>query len=186
MSVIYPGNYVARLNAYRNQACEALPGVDFYQLVGVAIVDADVAAGATYDLEILSPDLRPDDKPRLDKPFVIPQGAGVYRTAIRAINLEGTASDTITINGVTPATAETAPASGKYGAGNVSAFDGLSSITREGSDATVAAVASAGLTITNTKDTAMIIVEVDYFMDHAAPKADDCNIPFKVEAGQGT
>ena len=186
MSVIYPGNYVARLNAYRNQACESLPGVDFYQLVGVAILSADAAVGATYDLEILSPDLRQDDKPRLDKPFVVPAGAAVYRTAIRAINLEGASGDTVTVSGVAPATAETAPADGKYGDGAVNVFAGLGSISREGSDATISAVASSGLTITNTKDTAMIIVEVCFYMDHIAPKADDCNIPFKVEAGQGT
>jgi len=186
MSVIYPGNYVTRLNAYRNQACEALPGVDFYQLVGVAILSADVAAGATYDLEILSPDLRQDDKPRLDKPFVIPDTAGVYRTAIRVINLEGASGDTVKVDVVTPAATETAPADGKYGAGAVTVFDGLSSISRLSGDKTVTATADAGLTITNTKDTAMIIVEVDFFMDHIAPKADDCNIPFKVEAGQGT
>ena len=186
MSVIYPGNYVTRLNAYRNQACEALPGVDFYQLVGVAILSADAAAGATYDLEILSPDLRQDDKPRLDKAFVVPTGAKVYRTAVRTVNLTGTAADTVTVSGVTPAAQETCPASTKYGAGAVSAFAGLASITAEASDATVKAVASGGLTITDTTTQAAIIVEVDYFVDHSAPELDDCNIPFKVEAGQGT
>ena len=186
MSVIYPGNYVARLNAYRNQACEALPGVDFYQLVGVAIIDAATASGETISLEIKSPDLRPDDKPRLDKPFVIPTGAGVYRTAIRGVNLSGSSGDTLTVDGVTLAAEEAADADGNYGAGNVTEFDGLTSITRLGSDTTVNVVSSAALSITNTKDTAAILVEVDFFMDHEAPKMDDCNIPFKVEAGQGT
>ena len=38
MSVIFPGNYVAGLNAYRDQGVYALPGVEFYQAIGAAIV----------------------------------------------------------------------------------------------------------------------------------------------------
>ena len=37
MSVIFPGNYVAHLNAYRDQGVFALPGIEFYQAVGAAI-----------------------------------------------------------------------------------------------------------------------------------------------------
>ena len=46
MSVIYPGNYVARLNAYRDQGVEAIPGVEFYQVVGAAIVSGDQSGSA--------------------------------------------------------------------------------------------------------------------------------------------
>ena len=79
MSTIFPGNYVAHLNAYREQGVEALPGVEFYRGVGALVlnpdtkgvlVDGELAAG-DYDLYILSPDLRQDDKPRLDKLFVM-------------------------------------------------------------------------------------------------------------------
>ena len=93
MSIIFPGNYVAHLNAYREQGVEALPGVEFYKLVGALVLDPDnkgvldasgVLAADTYDLEILSPDLRQDDKPRKDKPFVVPAGAVIYRTAVSA------------------------------------------------------------------------------------------------------
>ena len=38
MSVIFPGNYVAHLNAYRDQGVFALPGVEFYQIRGLAYV----------------------------------------------------------------------------------------------------------------------------------------------------
>ena len=80
MSVIFPGNYVAHLNAYREQGVEAIPGVEFYRAVGALPLNPDVfvelvngelpaltAARAVY---VLSPDLRQDDKPRKDKPLV--------------------------------------------------------------------------------------------------------------------
>ena len=103
MSTIFPGNYVAHLNAYREQGVEALPGVEFYRGVGALVlnpdtkgvlVDGELAAG-TYDLYILSPDLRQDDKPRLDKLFVIPAGSIVYRTAISAPGVKTDAGGTI-------------------------------------------------------------------------------------------
>ena len=67
---------------------------EFYRGVGAVVLSPDneriannehgrLLAG-TYDLKILSPDLRQDDKPRKDKPFVIPAGAVVYRTAVSA------------------------------------------------------------------------------------------------------
>jgi len=43
MSVIFPGNYVAHLNAYREQGVEALPGVEFYRIVGALVLDPDNA-----------------------------------------------------------------------------------------------------------------------------------------------
>ena len=69
MSVIFPGNYVAHLNAYRDQGVFALPGVEFYQARGAAIVTEDQTGGGTLAVEVLSPDMRQDDKPRLDKPL---------------------------------------------------------------------------------------------------------------------
>ena len=70
MSTIFPGNYVAHLNAYREQGVEALPGVEFYRLVGALVLNPDNAgvttsgslASGTYSLKILSPDLRQDDQ----------------------------------------------------------------------------------------------------------------------------
>ena len=89
-NLIFPGNYVTRLNAYRQQGVLALPGVSFFQQIGAYVVPEGTTTVATgdYDVEILSPDKRQDDKPRLDRPFVIPgadvggSGATVYRIAI--------------------------------------------------------------------------------------------------------
>ena len=61
MSVIFPGNYVAHLNAYRDQGVFALPGVEFYQARGAAIVTEDQTGGGTLAVEVLSPDMRQDD-----------------------------------------------------------------------------------------------------------------------------
>ena len=73
----------------------ALPGVEFYRAVGAVVLNPDtkginwltancLVAGDTYVPYILSPDLRQDDKPRVDKPMVIPTGAVVYRSALSA------------------------------------------------------------------------------------------------------
>ena len=70
---IYPGNYVTHLNAYREQGVVALPGAVFFRGVGALVLSPDndanldangVLAAATYDLQVLSPDMRQDDKPR--------------------------------------------------------------------------------------------------------------------------
>ena len=118
MSIIFPGNYVAHLNAYREQGVEALPGVEFYKGVGALVLNPDnygnldadgqLPAG-TYDLLILSPDMRQDDKPRLDKPLVVPTNAVVYRTAISAPGVKANAAaDTIAVKTL----GANAPASG--------------------------------------------------------------------------
>ena len=38
-NTIFPGNYVAHLNAYRDQNVQAFPGVNFFRLVGAYVVD---------------------------------------------------------------------------------------------------------------------------------------------------
>ena len=167
MSVIFPGNYVAHLNAYREQGCVSLPGVEFYRGVGALVLNPDndsvltldadgntVLAAGTYDLQILSPDLRQDDKPRKDRPFVIPAGAVVYRTAVNA-------------PGVREATVAGAATPVQVG---VSA------------DLIASVKPSAGAC---RKSPSAIIVEVCYFMPDAVADADDLHIPYAVEAGQG-
>ena len=74
MSVIYPGNYVAHLNAYRDQGVYAIPGVEFYQAIGAAIVTGKPVVLPLAPLRSCLPDLRQDDKPRLDKPPAVPAG----------------------------------------------------------------------------------------------------------------
>ena len=188
MSVIFPGNYVAHLNAYRDQGVFALPGVEFYQLRGAAIISQNQTGGGTLELEILSPDLRQDDKPRLDKPFVIPAGAVVYRSAINVENLAATGTQTVAVDGLTTASLEAslAAADGVFPeSGASTAFDGFATVSTEGSDATISAAYSGDLTIVDPDSQAAVLVEVCFYLDGDAPDADDYSLPYKTEAGSG-
>jgi hypothetical protein len=122
---IFPGNYVAHLNAYRDQGVLAIPGAVFFRAIGALVLNPDnksvmntdgVLEAGEYDLHILSPDLRQDDKPRKDRPFEIPGGAKIYRVAVNAPGVreddslkidDGTGNmvypgtTTITVNGIT-------------------------------------------------------------------------------------
>ena len=211
MSTIFPGNYVAHLNAYREQGCEALPGVEFYRGVGAlvlnpdtkgALVDGELAAG-DYDLYILSPDLRQDDKPRLDKLFVVPEGSVVYRTAISAPGVKTAAGGTVVVK--TAAGLPTSPSlEAEDGTGEVSegyypaegVTSALSSIldgTALGSDTTIQ-VTTDTVNVASLDPSAgacrnspsAILVEVCYYRPAPAPDAEDAHIPFAVEAGSGT
>jgi hypothetical protein len=55
MTVIFPGNYVSHLNAYKEQGVVALPGVEFYKLVGIAKVTSNLSGGGTLTLSIPGP-----------------------------------------------------------------------------------------------------------------------------------
>ena len=205
MSVIFPGNYVAHLNAYREQGCVSLPGVEFYRAVGAVVlnpdndnvtVDGTLAAG-DYDLQILSPDLRQDDKPRKDKPFVIPADSVVYRTAISAPGVKANAAgDTAVIKAATglpssvPVTAEADlffPDEGSTSAlGNIlggTALTGDTQITvTTDADFTAALDPSAGAW---RNSPSAILVEVCYYRAAPAPDVEDAHVPNAVEAGQG-
>jgi hypothetical protein len=190
MSVIFPGNYVAHLNAYRDQGVAALPGVEFYQLRGLAYVTEDQTGGGTLTLEIPSPDLRQDDKPRLDKPFVLPaDGCTVYRTAINVQNLEASGTDTVSVSGLSTTSgtqASLAAADGVFDeAGASTVFDGFNTMSAETGSVTISAAYSGALTIVNPDDQAIVMVEVCFFVDAPGPEADDYNLSYKVEAGQG-
>ena len=197
-NTIFPGNYVAHLNAYRDQNVQAFPGVNFFRTVGAYVVPAESAtvAQATYDLEILSPDLRQDDKPRLDRPFVLRGtmgGGGItpYRVAINVVNLKGDGSATITtaptsISGVTQITLAdgtdgTFPMGGEF-----TAFDGLDG-TASTSDITVQATVGGGdLEKIDPSKEAAIIVEVCWYANAPAPDSDDVHLPYPVESGQSS
>ena len=210
MSTIFPGNYVAHLNAYREQGVEAIPGVEFYKGVGALVLNPDtkgvttdgVLADGTYGLYILSPDLRQDDKPRVDKPFVVPAGSVVYRTAISAPGVkEETVAGTTTIILETLANS---PATGTLTAEADGYFpeNGVSSALNSIVDGTAVNVA-ADTVVEVTTDAPLIasldpsagacrnspsaiLVEVCYYRAAPAPDAEDAHIPFAVEAGQGT
>ena len=207
MSTIFPGNYVAHLNAYREQGVEAIPGVEFYKGVGALVLNPDTKgvtadgtlAAGTYGLYILSPDLRQDDKPRVDKPFVVPAGSIVYRTAISAPGVKGADGDTIVLEALanSPATGTlTAEADGYFPENGVSSA--LNSIVdgtavNVGADTTVE-VTTDGDFVASLSPSAgacrnspsAILVEVCYYRAAPAPDAEDAHIPYAVEAGSGT
>ena len=211
MSTIFPGNYVAHLNAYREQGVEAIPGVEFYRGVGALVLNPDndsvttggTLSAGTYGLKILSPDLRQDDKPRQDKAFVIPAGSVVYRTALSAPGVKGASGDTILINALganAPGntgseTTLTAEADGFFPENGVSSaltsiVDGTAIST--GSDTVVQVTTSADLVSeldpsagACRKSPSVILVEVCYYRPAPAPDAEDAHVPFAVEAGQG-
>jgi len=221
MSIIFPGNYVAHLNAYREQGVEAIPGVEFYKGIGALVLNPDnkgvldvdgVLAAGTYDLEILSPDLRQDDKPRKDKPFVVPAGSVVYRTAVSAPGVREetlAGSATVTIAGISTPTAVplaaipevdpvTSVPNSDYGyfvaEGAVSAMESIVDGTAisVSADTAVQVTTSADLIASLTpsagacrKSPSAIMVEVCYYRPAPAPDAEDAHIPFATEAGQG-
>ena len=193
MSIIYPGNYVCQLNAYRGQGVEAIPGINYYSVLAVAMLEPTVsAAGAITGytlgaLEVLSPDLRQDDKPRLDKPAVVAAKTVPYYTAISAVNIKGTGTEAITVTGGVATSALTAVA-GKFPAeGAVKGADLDLSALASGAGATLALTAApTSLVPTDVSKQAYVIVEVASAGYSAAPTSDDVHVPFKVEAGQGT
>tara|TARA_B100001559_G_C16349968_1_gene552201 strand:- start:327 stop:896 length:570 start_codon:yes stop_codon:yes gene_type:complete len=188
MSVIFPGNYVAHLNAYRDQGVYAIPGIEFYQVVGAAIIDSDVSGSGTLNPEIQSPDLRQDDKPRLNKPVTVPAGATVYRTAINADNVATTGTSTIAVDGLTTGGLEASlPAvDGVFPPeGGTVPFDGFATVSAENAGATITVTHSGDLTVVDPDSQAAILVEVCYYIVGDAPDADDTSLPYKVEAGQG-
>jgi hypothetical protein len=206
-NVIFPGNYVTHLNAYRDQGVNALPGAVFFRGIGALVLNPDtdgvldasgVLKAGTYSLQVLSPDLRQDDKPRLDRPFTVPAGATVYRTAVNAPGVKEyttAGTTTLTIGGIsTPAAVPaTAGADGYYApVGEFSLFSSILDGTALSADADISIVTSAELCASVKpsagacrKSPSAIIVEVCYFMPAAAPDADDLHIPYGVEAGQG-
>jgi len=209
MSVIFPGNYVAHLNAYREQGCTALPGVNFYRGVGAVVLSPDhrgianneqghLLAG-TYDCMILSPDLRQDDKPRKDKPFIIPTGAVIYRTAVSAPGVYAEAAGKTIV--IAPSGSANFPTSPTLTAGSDQFYDpdGVSSALDNilGGTATTGDVqvqiTTNGFNIAkqnpsvgaDRESPSAILVEVCYYVAAPAPDTNDVNIPFAVEAGEG-
>ena len=209
MSVIFPGNYVAHLNAYRDQGVVALPGVEFYRQVGAVVLNPDndnittvdgVLEAGDYTPQILSPDLRQDDKPRKDKPMVVPAGAVVYRTAISAPGVKANAAGDTVVIGTLGANAPTSatltadadtffPEEGVSSALN-SILNGT--VVNASADTPVSITTDANFTAEQNpsagacrKAPSAILVEVCFYMPAPAPSYDDAHIPYGVEAGQG-
>ena len=203
MSVIFPGNYVAHLNAYREQGVVALPGVEFYRVVGAVVLNPDtkgivtsgtLAAATTHVPYILSPDLRQDDKPRLDKPIVLPAGAVVYRSAISAPGVKSTGAVSVTTATNVPAVSlspgadeffpEEGAASALVSILDGTALTGDTAITLTTAQAATAELSPSAGACRNSPSA--IIVEFCYFVNAPAPDYEDAHIPYAVEAGSGT
>ena len=208
MSVIFPGNYVAHLNAYREQGCVSLPGVEFYRAVGALVLNPDndsvtgtttagVLDAGTYGVQILSPDLRQDDKPRKDKPLVIPADSVVYRTAISAPGVKANAAgDTVVIKAAAnlpTSVAVTAEADLFFPAeGTSSALSNILGGTAVSVDTAIEVTTDAAFTAALSPSAgacrnspSAILVEVCYYRAAPAPDTEDAHVPFAIEAGQG-
>ena len=206
MSIIFPGNYVAHLNAYREQGVVALPGVEFYRAVGAVVLNPDndgvtdvngVLAAGSYAAQVLSPDLRQDDKPRKDKPLTVPAGSVVYRTAVSAPGVKATADgDTVTVKAATglPTSVPVTAGADLYfpEEGATSALISILDGTAVGVDTAVELTTSADFTASLNPSAgacrnspSALIVEVCYYRAAPAPDAEDAHIPFATEAGQG-
>ena len=206
MSIIFPGNYVAHLNAYREQGVVAIPGVEFYRAVGAVVLNPDndgvtdvdgVLVAGDYAAQVLSPDLRQDDKPRKDKPLTVPAGSVVYRTAVSAPGVKAVAAgDTVTVKAATglptsvPVTAEADLYFPEEGATSalVSILDGTAVTVDTAVELTTSADFTASLNPSAgacRNSPSALIVEVCYYRAAPAPDAEDAHIPFATEAGQG-
>jgi hypothetical protein len=210
MSIIFPGNYVAHLNAYREQGVAAIPGVEFYRAVGAVVLNPDndnvltldndgnsVLLAGNYTAQILSPDLRQDDKPRKDKALVIPAGSVVYRTAVSAPGVKANAAgDTVTVKtaaGLPTAVPVTAAASLYFPAEGASSslsslLDGTPVATATTIELTTSATFAAQLDPSAgacRNSPSALLVEVCYYRPAAAPDVEDAHVPFATEAGQG-
>ena len=208
MSVIFPGNYVAHLNAYREQGCVSLPGVEFYRAVGALVLNPDndsvtgtttagVLDAGTYGVQILSPDLRQDDKPRKDKPLSVPAGSVVYRTAVSAPGVKAdSAGDTVVVKAAAnlpTSVAVTAEADlyfpeegatsalGNILGGTAVSVDTAIELTTD-ADFTASLDPSAGAC---RNSPSALLVEVCYYRAAPAPDCEDAHVPFAIEAGQG-
>ena len=207
MAIIFPGNYVERLNAYSTtatdrQGVEAIPGVNFFSAVGVVIVPAAGLAIATNPCDtfkVLSPDMRADDKPRLDKDLAIPKNATVYRVAIRGVNVKGTSAANEACEAViasagtqfqanlqTPMTSAVTTFNYTSAASNFNGFEVSATggqVLSTSADTTIYLKHAVALKVQDADDTAAVICEICYYLDGAAPDSDAVNLPFKTEAG---
>jgi hypothetical protein len=205
MSIILPGNWVTRANVYprrkqvgpeeytiERHGVECIPGYAFYKLVGYYAVDEDRLVAGDYDLVIGSPDLRQDDKPRLDAPFIVPAGAAPYRSAVSVINGDATSNgDVVTIDTAPSLSGTITPGADALG-GKVEFTTGelVSSspvltlpTTYQTADLFIKAKVVHDIARLDSRDRIVVLVEVDYIADAGAPVLDDVSLPYLTEAG---
>ena len=111
---IFPGNWVTTLSSYQGQPVVAIPGRQYYQKIGYALVDS--TGGTEFAVTIPSPDLRGDDKVRANiTGLTLPAGANVYHVGLRVPDMrkdKGVGNATSGLVGTNTDTIAVKPAAG--------------------------------------------------------------------------
>ena len=206
---IFPGNWVTTLSSYQGQPVVAVPGRQYYQKIGYALVDG--TGGTEFDVTIPSPDMRGDDKVRANiTGLTLPAGANVYHVGVRVPDLRkdravgsatsglvGTNGDTIAVKDAAASAADTisttvvstptvavaggtiAPTSAKKGEVEAKTLAGAETLK------VYVRNAAGNGTGSNLSSTAAggtpIIVEVAYFVEDDVPDVDSTFIPYITE-----
>ena len=206
---IYPGNWVTQLSSYQGQPVVAVPGRQYFQKVGYALVDG--TGGTEFAVTIPSPDMRQDDKVRANiTNLVLPAGASVYNVGIRVPDMRkdkgvgtatsglvGTNTDTIAVKDAAASAADTisttvvstptiavalttiAPTSASKGEVEAKTLAGAETLK------VYVRNAAGNGTGSNLSSTAAggtpIIVEVAYFVEDDVPDVESTFIPFITE-----
>jgi|TARA_B100000530_G_scaffold39145_1_gene22584 hypothetical protein len=206
---IFPGNWVTTLSSYQGQPVVAVPGRQYYQKIGYALVDG--TGGTEFDVTIPSPDMRGDDKVRANiTGLTLPAGANVYHVGVRVPDLRkdravgsatsglvGTNGDTIAVKDAAASAADTisttvvstptvavaggtiAPTSAKNGVVEAKTLAGAETLKVYVRNA---AGNGAGTAITSTQAGGTpIIVEVAYFVEDDVAGLDSTFIPYITE-----
>ena len=206
---IFPGNWVTTLSSYQGQPVVAVPGRQYYQKIGYALVDG--TGGTEFDVTIPSPDMRGDDKVRANiTGLTLPAGANVYHVGVRVPDLRkdravgsatsglvGTNGDTIAVIDAAASAADTisttvvstptvavaggtiAPTSAKNGVVEAKTLAGAETLKVYVRNA---AGNGAGTAITSTQAGGTpIIVEVAYFVEDDVAGLDSTFIPYITE-----
>jgi hypothetical protein len=206
---IFPGNWVTTLSSYQGQPVVAVPGRQYYQKIGYALVNA--TGGTEFDVTIPSPDMRGDDKVRANiTGLTLPAGANVYHVGVRVPDLRkdravgsatsglvGTTGDTIAVKDAAGSAADTisttvvstptvavaggtiAPTSAKNGVVEAKTLAGAETLKVYVRNA---AGNGAGTAITSTQAGGTpIIVEVAYFVEDDVAGLDSTFIPYITE-----
>lgn len=206
---IFPGNWVTTLSSYQGQPVVAVPGRQYYQKIGYALVDS--TGGTEFAVTIPSPDMRADDKVRANiTGLTIPSGANVYHVGIRVPDMRkdravgtatsgivGTNTDTIAVKDAAASAAGTisttvvsspvltvasttiAPASAKKGEVEAKTLAGAETLKVYVRNA---AGNGTGTAITSSQAGGTpIIVEVAYFVEDDVPDVDSTFIPYITE-----
>ena len=206
---IFPGNWVTTLSSYQGQPVVAVPGRQYYQKIGYALVDS--TGGTEFAVTIPSPDLRGDDKVRANiTGLTLPAGANVYHVGIRVPDMRkdkgvgtatsglvGTNTDTIAVKDAAASAADTisttvvstptiavasttvAPTSASKGEVEAKTLAGAETLK------VYVRNAAGNGTGSNLSSTAAggtpIIVEVAYFVEDDVPDVESTFIPFITE-----